>query len=107
VFTPIDLAMAASDRQGAAKLGKRCSYRSATLTSVSTRRRIPTSNGTLTQTIDLVNGMYDQPRVIIHTGDITHLSKPAEFDLAQQLFTRLRTTEMHTVRASTTPPMRP
>jgi metallophosphoesterase superfamily enzyme len=37
------------------------------------------------------------PALIIHTGDITHLSKPAEFDQAQQLFTRLRTTEMHTV----------
>src|SRR6202166_1403435 len=41
--------------------------------------------------------MSDEPTLIIHTGDITHLSKPAEFDLAQQLFTRLRTTEMHTV----------
>jgi metallophosphoesterase superfamily enzyme len=54
-------------------------------------------NGTLTQTIDLVNGMSEQPALIIHTGDITHLSKPAEFDLAQQLFSRLRATEMHTV----------
>ena len=57
----------------------------------------PDVNGTLTQTIDIVNGMSEQPALIIHTGDITHLSKPAEFDLAQQLFTRLRTTEMHTV----------
>src|SRR5450755_977898 len=57
----------------------------------------PDVAGTLTQTIDIVNGMYEQPALIIHTGDITHLSKPAEFDLAQQLFGRLRTTEMHTV----------
>ena len=57
----------------------------------------PDVNGTLTQTIDLVNGMSEQPALIIHTGDITHLSKPAEFDLAQQLFSRLRTTELHTV----------
>ena len=41
--------------------------------------------------------MPEQPALIIHTGDITHLSKPAEFDLAQQLFSRLRTTELHTV----------
>jgi hypothetical protein len=33
----------------------------------------------------------------IRLGDITHLSKPAEFDAAQQLFSRLRTTEMHSV----------
>ena len=57
----------------------------------------PDVNGTLTQTIDLVNAMHEQPALIIHTGDITHLSKPAEFDLAQQMFSRLRTTEMHTV----------
>jgi 3',5'-cyclic AMP phosphodiesterase CpdA len=35
--------------------------------------------------------------LIIHNGDITHLSKPAEFDAAQQLFSTLRTSEMHTV----------
>ena len=57
----------------------------------------PDVNGTLTQTIELVNGMPEQPALIIHTGDITHLSKAAEFDTAQQLFSRLRTTEMHTV----------
>jgi 3',5'-cyclic AMP phosphodiesterase CpdA len=51
----------------------------------------------LNQTIDLVNAMDEQPALIIHTGDITHLSKPAEFDLAQQLLSRLRTTELHTV----------
>ncbi len=49
------------------------------------------------QSIDLVNAMSEQPALIIHTGDITHLSRPAEFDTAQQLFSRLRTTEMHTV----------
>jgi Calcineurin-like phosphoesterase len=57
----------------------------------------PDVNGTLTQTIDLVNSMHAAPALIIHTGDITHLSKPAEFDLADQLFSRLRTTELHTV----------
>ncbi len=57
----------------------------------------PDVNGTLNQAIDLVNAMHDQPQLIIHTGDITHLSRPAEFDLAQQLFARLRTSEMHTV----------
>ena len=42
-------------------------------------------DGTLTRTIELVNGLPEAPALIIHTGDITHLSKPAEFDLAQQL----------------------
>jgi 3',5'-cyclic AMP phosphodiesterase CpdA len=57
----------------------------------------PDVAGTLTQTIDIVNGMSDAPALIIHTGDITHLSKPAEFDLAAQLLGRLRTSEIHTV----------
>jgi len=57
----------------------------------------PDVNGTLNQTIDLVNRMSEQPALIIHTGDITHLSKPAEFDMAQQLLSRLHTTELHTV----------
>jgi 3',5'-cyclic AMP phosphodiesterase CpdA len=57
----------------------------------------PDVAGTLNQTIDIMNGMSDAPALIIHTGDITHLSKPAEFDLAAQLLSRLRTSEIHTV----------
>jgi 3',5'-cyclic AMP phosphodiesterase CpdA len=97
VFTPIDLAMAAGDKQGAAKLGKPLFVQISDTHIGFNKEANPDVNGTLTQTIDIVNGMSDQPALIIHTGDITHLSKPAEFDLAQQLFTRLRTTEMHTV----------
>jgi 3',5'-cyclic AMP phosphodiesterase CpdA len=97
VFTPIDLAMAASDKQSAAKLGKPLFVQISDTHIGFNKEANPDVARTLTQTIDIVNGMYDQPALIIHTGDITHLSKPAEFDLAQQLFTRLRTTEMHTV----------
>ena len=57
----------------------------------------PDVAGTLNQTIDIMNAMSDAPALIIHTGDITHLSKPAEFDLAAQLLSRLRTSEIHTV----------
>jgi 3',5'-cyclic AMP phosphodiesterase CpdA len=56
----------------------------------------PDVNGTLTRTIEMVNGMAHQPALIIHTGDITHLSTPEEFDLAQQMLARLRTSELHT-----------
>src|SRR5262249_52043436 len=34
---------------------------------------------------------------IMHTGDITHLSKPEEFDKASQLLSTLKVTELHTV----------
>jgi plastocyanin len=52
---------------------------------------------TLASTIALVNGLPVPPALVIHTGDITHLSKPAQFDLAQQLLSGLRTNELHTV----------
>src|ERR1700680_3990123 len=84
-------------RGGAAKLGKPLFVQISDTHIGFNKEANPDVAGTLTQTIDIVNGMADQPALIIHTGDITPLSKPAEFDLAQQLFTRLRTTEMHTV----------
>lgn len=52
---------------------------------------------TLAQSIELVNSMSTRPALIIHTGDITHLSKPQEFDTAQQLLSKLRVPELHTV----------
>src|SRR5277367_3736290 len=97
VFTPLDLAMAAGDATGAAKLGKPLFVQISDTHIGFNKEANPDVNGTLTQAIDIVNGMQHQPALIIHTGDITHLSKPVEFDLAQQLFARLRTTEMHTV----------
>ena len=51
---------------------------------------------TLDKAIDLVNAMPVQPALILHTGDITHLSKAEEFDRAAQLMSRLRVTELHT-----------
>lgn len=57
----------------------------------------PNVDGTLAQSIALVNAMPKRPAFIIHTGDITHLSKAVEFDHAQQMFSQLLTTEMHTV----------
>ena len=56
----------------------------------------PDVNGTLTKTIALVNALPQQPAMIIHTGDITHLSKPAEFDTAASLMSQLKVTELHT-----------
>jgi 3',5'-cyclic AMP phosphodiesterase CpdA len=97
VFTPIELAVAAADKQGAARLGKPLFVQISDTHIGFNKDANPDVNGTLTQTIDLVNGMAEQPALIIHTGDITHLSKAAEFDLAQQMLSRLRTTELHTV----------
>jgi 3',5'-cyclic AMP phosphodiesterase CpdA len=97
VFTPVDLAMAADDKQRVTRLGKPLFVQISDTHIGFNKDANPDVSGTLTQSIDIVNGLTDQPALIIHTGDITHLSKPAEFDLAQQMLSRLRATEIHTV----------
>jgi 3',5'-cyclic AMP phosphodiesterase CpdA len=97
VFTPIDLAVAATERAGAARLGKPLFVQISDTHIGFNKEANPDVSGTLAQTIQLVNAMPEQPALMIHTGDITHLSKPAEFDLAQQLLGSLRVSEMHTV----------
>src|SRR3984893_5425573 len=57
----------------------------------------PDVAGTLKQTIGLVNALPVKPALTIHTGDITLLSKPQEFDAAAQLMSGLNITELHTV----------
>ena len=56
----------------------------------------PDVNGTLAKAIASVNTLPVPPALTIHTGDITHLSKPQEFDTAAQLLSGLKTTELHT-----------
>src|SRR6516165_1319681 len=97
VFTPIDLAVAAADRKGSAALGKPLFVQISDTHIGFNKDANPDVAATLSRSIDLVNALPEQPALIIHTGDITHLSKAAEFDMAQQLFARLRTTEIHTV----------
>jgi 3',5'-cyclic-AMP phosphodiesterase len=41
--------------------------------------------GTLQATIDKINALPLEPEFIIHTGDLSHTSKPAEFDALDQL----------------------
>jgi 3',5'-cyclic AMP phosphodiesterase CpdA len=97
VFSPVDLAIAAADKPGIARLGRPLFVQISDTHIGFNKEANPDVSGTLTQTIDVVNGMAEQPALIIHTGDITHLSKASEFDLAQQMLSRLRTTELHTV----------
>ena len=53
--------------------------------------------GTLNATIDAVNAMPNRPALVLHTGDVSHLSKAAEFDTASQLLSRLGSAELHVV----------
>ncbi|HLJ37478.1 MAG TPA: metallophosphoesterase [Steroidobacteraceae bacterium] len=97
VLTPMDLAEAAAEPQGAARAGKPLFVQISDSHIGFHKDANPDVNGTLSAAIDLVNGMHEQPALILHTGDITHLSKPEEFDTAQQLLARLRASELHTV----------
>ena len=45
----------------------------------------PDALGTLREAIGKVKELKTHPAFMIHTGDITHLSKPDEFDNADQL----------------------
>jgi Icc protein len=40
--------------------------------------------GTFQQAIDKINGLPTTPAFLLHTGDLTHLSKPDEFDIVAQ-----------------------
>jgi len=97
VLTPVQLARAATDPKAAAAPGKPLFVQISDTHIGFHKDANPDVNGTLSSTIDLVNGMPEQPALILHTGDITHLSKAEEFDLAQQLLGRLRVSELHTV----------
>jgi 3',5'-cyclic AMP phosphodiesterase CpdA len=57
----------------------------------------PDVPGAVKRTVELVNAMPRKPALVLHTGDITHLSKAAEFDQAQQLLSGLSVSELHAV----------
>jgi len=96
VLTPIDLAVAADASKVDPRIGKPLFVQISDTHIGFAKDANPDVRGTLRQAIDLVNGLAEQPALIIHTGDITHLSKPEEFDAAQQMFSQLRTTQLHT-----------
>src|SRR5207302_4690373 len=45
----------------------------------------PDVTATLQTAINKINGMPNKPDFIIHTGDLTQLSKPSEFDTLDQV----------------------
>ena len=97
VLTPIELAVAAGDAPGAAKPGRPLFVQISDTHIGFNKEANPDVVATLGRSIELINSLPQPPALIIHTGDITHLSRPAEFDLAQQALGRLRVSEIHTV----------
>jgi predicted phosphodiesterase len=50
--------------------------------------------GTLKIALDKINVLPVTPELLLHTGDITHSSKPGEFDTAQQMIKGVKAGEM-------------
>jgi 3',5'-cyclic AMP phosphodiesterase CpdA len=96
VLSPVDLALAGTDKMSTAAAGTPLFVQISDTHIGFNKEANPDVGGTLSQTIQIVNAMPKQPSLILHTGDITHLSKPEEFDTAQQLLSKLRVTELHT-----------
>jgi 3',5'-cyclic-AMP phosphodiesterase len=57
----------------------------------------PDVGGTLGRCIADLNALPVRPAFVVHTGDITHLSKAAEFDLAEQMFREIKVDRIHYV----------
>ena len=45
----------------------------------------PDPNGTLTEALQRIATLPQKPAMIVHTGDVSHLAKPEQFDAAEQL----------------------
>ena len=50
----------------------------------------PNALGTLEEAVNKIKALPVKPAFIIHTGDITHLSKPSEFDDADRIISQAR-----------------
>lgn len=97
VLTPVDLALAATDKRTPPASGVPLFLQISDTHIGYNKEANPDVAATLSQTIDFVNAMPVRPALTIHTGDITHLSKPEEFDHAATLLAALKITELHTV----------
>jgi hypothetical protein len=53
--------------------------------------------GSLRRAMADINAMPQAPAFVVHTGDVSHLSKPAEFGNARELLQELRVDRVHVV----------
>jgi Icc protein len=62
-------------------------------------KREPNSDvtATLQEAVARINALPDRPDFIIHTGDISHLSAPGEFDTADQVLKSLKANQIYFV----------
>jgi 3',5'-cyclic AMP phosphodiesterase CpdA len=55
-----------------------------------TRPENPDVLGSFAKTIAAINALPQLPAFVVHTGDVTHLAKPAQFDAAKQVLSTLK-----------------
>jgi hypothetical protein len=63
--------------------------------------------GTFQTAVSRINALPTPPSLVLHTGDLTHLSKPAEFDTVAQVMKSIKTSShssspANTITSSTT-----
>ncbi len=52
---------------------------------------------TFQEAVNKINSLEDEPAFLIHTGDITHLSKPEQFDTATQILKSAKASQVYYV----------
>ena len=57
----------------------------------------PDVTATLRAAVDKINALPVEPELLIHTGDLTHSSKPEEFDTLDQVLRSAKTKQVHYV----------
>ncbi|POZ63666.1 metallophosphoesterase family protein [Chromobacterium alticapitis] len=57
----------------------------------------PDVQGSLRRAIADINALARPPAFVVHTGDVSHLSRPEEFDLGRQMFQDIRVDRVHTI----------
>ncbi len=53
--------------------------------------------GSLRRATADINGLATKPAFVVHTGDVSHLSKPGEFGQARELLNEIKVDRVHTV----------
>jgi 3',5'-cyclic AMP phosphodiesterase CpdA len=53
--------------------------------------------GSLRQATSAINTLPQAPAFVVHTGDVSHLSKPEEFGKARELLQEIRVDRVHTI----------
>ena len=95
ILAPVDLALAATAKDSSVASGIPLFLQISDSHIGFNKEANPDVAGTLKQTIDYVNAMPIKPALTIHTGDITQLSTPDQFDTATQVLKSAKASQVY------------